>query len=183
MTQPTTTQEKLLLNARRLLWTRGYSNVSVRQIARAAEVDVALISRYFGGKLGLFQATLEGAFDDPTEHAQTTDALMDLTVTLFATTPRGDETPSPLRMILTNAHDDDVGGEVRRCVLEHFYEPLLKLLGSPSKTALFMSVLMGISVMEKTLELPDFPTPQSSEYATQLRHMMQAALTYQGNDT
>ena len=58
-----TTREKLLDAAREAMWRRGYANVGLREIARAAGVDVALISRYFGGKQGLFEATLEGAFD------------------------------------------------------------------------------------------------------------------------
>lgn len=52
------TKEKLLDAARQLFWTRGYSNVSVRDITGAAGVDAALVSRYFGGKQGLFEATL-----------------------------------------------------------------------------------------------------------------------------
>ncbi|MEM6901379.1 MAG: helix-turn-helix domain-containing protein, partial [Pseudomonadota bacterium] len=56
------TRDKLLLHARRQFWANGDSHVSLRQIASAAGVDVALISRHFGGKLGLFEATLDGAF-------------------------------------------------------------------------------------------------------------------------
>ena len=46
-------------NACKIFWSKGYSNVSVREISNAAGVDVALIARYFGSKRGLFEATLE----------------------------------------------------------------------------------------------------------------------------
>ena len=180
MTKALNTREKLLYHGRRLLWARGYSPVSLRQIAKAADVDVALISRYFGGKMGLFDATLTDAFDDPSALAESTEQLMDLMTQLFVTAPRGGETPSVVRMILSNAHDDDVGEKVRRLTHDSFYAPLLAIVGCPARTALFMSVLLGISVVEKTIKLPDYPAPSTAAYEAQLRHMMQAALSYSG---
>jgi AcrR family transcriptional regulator len=66
------TRRALLNAATQLFWEHGYSNTSLRQIAGQAKVDVALISRYFGGKLGLFKATLATGLDwhdlvDPTK--------------------------------------------------------------------------------------------------------------------
>ena len=53
------TKFKIFEEAKKLFWNYGYSNVSVRQIAKAAKVDVALIPRYYSSKLGLFKATLD----------------------------------------------------------------------------------------------------------------------------
>ena len=47
MNQGLSSRETLLVSAKALFWTRGYSNVSVREIAPEAGVDVALINRYF----------------------------------------------------------------------------------------------------------------------------------------
>ena len=63
MMKPLTTKEKILETARQLFWTRGYSNVSVRDITGAAGVDAALVSRYFGGKQGLFEAVLRASME------------------------------------------------------------------------------------------------------------------------
>ena len=41
----------------------GYQGASLRGIARDAEVDVALISHFFGSKAGLFGAVVEWPFD------------------------------------------------------------------------------------------------------------------------
>ena len=49
------TKFKIFEEAKKLFWNYGYSNVSVRQIAKAAKVDVALIPRYYLSKLGLFK--------------------------------------------------------------------------------------------------------------------------------
>lgn len=171
-----TTQEKLLLNARRFFWARGYSNVSVRQIASAAGVDVALISRYFGSKLGLFKATLEGAFewDDMTVVDQ--DDLVEAFLNLFVHAPRGGEEPSVIHMLLTNAHDQDVAEVVCSAFQGEFYDQIVAVTNSKQRAAMFISVLLGISVAEKTLHLPGIADHKSQRYKAQLRHMMHAAL-------
>lgn len=174
-----TTQEKLLHAARAAFWSWGYSNVSVRQIAKVAEVDVALISRYFGGKLGLFQATLAGAFDfGPV--AASPEALIDQFVTLFAQAPRGKGAEvSALRMVLTNAHDEAVGALVRQEFDRVYQSHIIAVIGAPRPAALFVAAVMGISVAEKTLKLQGIDEPTSSGYADQLRHMLRAALDCQ----
>ncbi|WP_088103837.1 forespore capture DNA-binding protein RefZ [Halalkalibacter urbisdiaboli] len=49
------TKEKMLDAAMRLFHTQGYHGTSVRHIAEKANVNVALVSYYFGGKKGLFE--------------------------------------------------------------------------------------------------------------------------------
>ncbi len=178
MDDQATTQGKLLQNARRLFWSRGYSNVSVRQIASAAGVDVALISRYFGSKLGLFEATLEGAFDLGGLPSLGEDALVEAFLKVFVEAPRGGDAPSTLRMLLTNAHDEDVGALVRGAFQEEFHRQILKTLGSEERAAMFIAVLLGMSVAEKTLHLPGIGAPDSSTYEAQLRYLMRAALDF-----
>jgi AcrR family transcriptional regulator len=45
--------------AKELFATRGYVGTTMRAVAAAADVDVALVSYYFGGKPGLFAAVIE----------------------------------------------------------------------------------------------------------------------------
>ena len=52
------TEARILDCAARLFAEQGYRTVTVRTIATAAGVNVALINRYFGSKLGLFDAVL-----------------------------------------------------------------------------------------------------------------------------
>jgi AcrR family transcriptional regulator len=53
-----------ILRAARAAFARdGYQGASLRGIARDAEVDVALISHFFGSKAGLFGAVVEWPFD------------------------------------------------------------------------------------------------------------------------
>ena len=52
------TKKIIFEEAKKLFWNYGYSNVTVRQIAKAAKIDVALIPRYYENKLGLFTTIL-----------------------------------------------------------------------------------------------------------------------------
>jgi AcrR family transcriptional regulator len=51
---PTETREKILASARELFAEKGYDGASLRAIARAAEVDPALVHHFFGNKEGVF---------------------------------------------------------------------------------------------------------------------------------
>src|SRR4051794_8494933 len=57
------TKDDILRSAREAFARDGYQGASLRGIARAAEVDVALISHFFGSKAGLFGAVVEWPFD------------------------------------------------------------------------------------------------------------------------
>ena len=48
----------IFTEAKKLFWTKGYSNVSLRDISKTVKLDIALISRYFGNKKKLFEETL-----------------------------------------------------------------------------------------------------------------------------
>ncbi|MDF1856732.1 TetR/AcrR family transcriptional regulator [Pseudooceanicola sp.] len=173
-----TTGEKLLQQARLQFWTRGYSNVSVRSISAAAGVDVALIARHFGSKLGLFTASLDHGYDAlslPADPAQ----LEEYVIALFSQTPRGAAAPSLIQMITSNAHDETVGPMVRDLHRTRLQEPLERLIGRADRAALFMAALIGFAVTEKTLHLAAIARPGSPAYETQLRQLIRAALRFE----
>lgn len=55
-------QAKLIETATLLFAQKGFNAVSIRELARTANVNSALISYYFGGKEGLYQEVLEEQF-------------------------------------------------------------------------------------------------------------------------
>ncbi len=59
---PTRTRERILEAARRCFARHGYSGTTVRGVAVEAGVAPNLITRYFGGKAGLFRAATAGGF-------------------------------------------------------------------------------------------------------------------------
>lgn len=51
-------RERLLREARRIFADKGFDKASTREIARAAEANIALIAYYFGDKRGLYREVL-----------------------------------------------------------------------------------------------------------------------------
>lgn len=66
---------RLLDAARKLFAEHGFESVGVREIAAEAQVDSALIHRYFGSKEALFADVLESAFANVLESAFVTDVF------------------------------------------------------------------------------------------------------------
>ena len=57
------TRLAILTSAQAMFGTRGYAESGVRDIAAQARVNPALISRYYGSKLDLFEAALAASLD------------------------------------------------------------------------------------------------------------------------
>jgi TetR/AcrR family transcriptional regulator len=83
-----------LVQAARMLFSRrGFGEVGIRELSRAAGVTPGMISYYFGGKQGLYEAMLAAVFEDLLGHArelaaqpaETTEPLEGL-VRLYAST-------------------------------------------------------------------------------------------------
>jgi AcrR family transcriptional regulator len=53
------TKERILRVAERLFAEHGYDGVSMRELAAAADAQLALLSYYFGNKLGIYRAVFE----------------------------------------------------------------------------------------------------------------------------
>ncbi|MDE2082381.1 MAG: CerR family C-terminal domain-containing protein [Burkholderiales bacterium] len=75
------TRARLLRTALALFAEQGFAPTSIRQIAAAAQVNVAAVSYYFGDKAGLYAAVFRGAPDPagdlPPEGIDTLEALYD----------------------------------------------------------------------------------------------------------
>jgi AcrR family transcriptional regulator len=61
------TKERILVAAEKLFSEQGLDGVSVREIAAAAKLDVAMINYHFGSKLGLYRAVFHRRIDQLTE--------------------------------------------------------------------------------------------------------------------
>lgn len=176
------TREALLGEARKLFWNQGYGNVSLRDITRAAGVDVALVSRYFGGKLGLFEATLDGAFYWPELLEEGAD-LMQVMVDKSTKGLHEAEEASPMKMLIMNSADPEVGPLVRASVKAQFTDPLAKALGgekAEERMAMVMAALIGSSIVRFDIQAAGLAESDEEKYGAQLRHLVMAALDYPG---
>ncbi|MEM1049191.1 MAG: TetR family transcriptional regulator [Pseudomonadota bacterium] len=181
MSQPNSTRKKLLDAARKLFWTRGYSNVSVRDITKAAGVDVALVSRYFGSKQGLFEATL--AEIAPWEALDASpDDLLAAAVASFSKPfdPEGDQA-NPFTMLLANVIDPEMGDTVRGMVQHNLADPLARKLGGSNpdeRAAMLLAILFGMALMRKNFRIDALSTKPLKEIEAQIHHLAVAALQF-----
>lgn len=178
--------------ARGLFGTQGYAGVSMRGVARAADVDPALVHHYFESKTALFLATMESPVDPAARVREVLDAG-----------PIDELGSRIVRMVLISWDPPDSRARVRvmlRGVLEHpagvraFREFLatavlapigrrLQELGVPDtvslerRTSLVGSQLLGLIMARYVLELPDVAEASVDELVEQLGPTIQRYLT------
>ncbi|MFA6571739.1 MAG: TetR/AcrR family transcriptional regulator, partial [Bacteroidota bacterium] len=58
------TKERILRSAAELIAHKGYSAVGVREIAAKADINISMISYYFGSKVGILKAIIEDYFKE-----------------------------------------------------------------------------------------------------------------------
>ena len=171
------TRDALIGAARKLFWSQGYSNVSVRDITRVAGVDAALVSRYFEGKFGLFEASLTGAFDWPELCVEGADLLAVMVDKAAKGLHEAEET-SAMKMIIMNSADPHVGALVRAHVAQFFTEPTTKMLGgenAASRMAMVTAVLIGASIVRYDIRAQGLAAADEDGYHQMLEHLVRAA--------
>ncbi len=116
---------RLTLEAARLFAARGYDGVSVRALAEAADVNVAAISYHFGGKRGLYRATLERLMEEMRPIGGPVIQRLDAAFEGEAPDRAGlaDLAAFVVRHILTTMLSGDLPAWVTRTVLREFQEP------------------------------------------------------------
>lgn len=67
--QEKNTKDIILKTATKLFAQKGYSGTSLRDIAKVADVNVALIAYYWGNKKGLYQGIINGMIETQTKYA------------------------------------------------------------------------------------------------------------------
>ena len=108
------TKNNILSASKKLFWNKGYTNVSVRKIAEEAKCDIALISRYFQNKKGLFVVLLNKEFDDLKECLQLPkDEMVNGFVDGFIDSMDLKDEITFTRMLVMNGSDPEVGSLVR----------------------------------------------------------------------
>lgn len=70
-TKEETSREKILNAATKLFAEKGFDGVSIREICKEANINICMISYYFGGKKELYQAIIDNLIERQTEYAKT----------------------------------------------------------------------------------------------------------------
>ncbi|ALG85307.1 TetR family transcriptional regulator [Gordonia phthalatica] len=155
------TRGQILDSARRHFLADGYRSVTMRQIAADADVDLALLSYYFGSKKGLFSAAVTASANPAEVIARALDGdpaqlpqrvLRDLLI-LWDDPVTG----APLKTMLANLSQDAAFADLIRQMLER--ELIARLADRLSgvdarrRAAAFCTQIAGIVVTRYLLRL------------------------------
>ncbi|MFE9769821.1 TetR/AcrR family transcriptional regulator [Streptomyces sp. NPDC005808] len=150
----------------------GYDGTSVRDIAKEAGVDAALVYRYFGSKEALFKAvTTNTALFEPLRCLPLEDVpawICDFVLNA----PSEDEVPHPVLSVLRSSSREEAVGQLRDEITEIFSECFARRLDGPDaalRAELLSSWLLGITLMRKAIRTPALASVSDSTLLTYLR--------------
>jgi AcrR family transcriptional regulator len=180
------TRQLLLTAARRRFATDGYTATSVRDIAGEAGVNVALISRYFDSKEGLFRACLIGAVDEM-KQTVTDDLTLDQMGRIIAEKLAGPlvgKHPHQLLLLLRSSGDEGAD-RIRLEILGTFSRRLAAIAGDPDSERLIRNAQvviaagLGMAIL-RSAGLEPLASSGEPELTEVLQEMIGALLTVSG---
>jgi len=180
---------QLLLDAAQVRFARdGYSATTVRDIADDAGVNVALISRYFSSKEGLFEACLTGAVDE-LGRTITPDTALDQvphTIARHLTGPfSGGKYPNRLLLMLRTSGDERADA-IRLGILRSFSERLAAAAGDADDEQLLLraqialAASFGIAILRASTALEPLASAGEQDLTGPLRSLIEALLPAPG---
>ncbi|GAA2255922.1 TetR/AcrR family transcriptional regulator [Streptomyces amakusaensis] len=136
----------------------GYKGASVRDIARDAGVDAALVYRHFGSKEALFAAvSTSTALFEPLRGLPLED-VAEWVRDIVANAPGGDEeVPHPVLSVLRSSDREEAVGRLREEITEVFTESFARRLDGPDaalRAELLSAWLLGATLMRMALRTP-----------------------------
>lgn len=178
------TRASILAAAHQRFLRESYDGVGLRDIAGDAKVDVALISRYFGGKEGLFREVLA----DETRPRLFRDAqdIADLPAFLaqIVVEDEGDDRQQRMEMfiiMLRSASSPRAGQIIRDLVQLDVLGPLTELIGGEQGElrANMLLAILTVGVLRTIMMVDGFSgdAAEVAECADRFRGLFEAALT------
>ncbi len=146
-----TTRGRILDSARKLFSHHGYDDVGMRDVGRAAGVDAALVSRYFGSKEELFAQVLRSC-GDARDWFEGDRAVFgrELAYELVYAPPEMDECKLDGLLIMLRSTGSAKAAEIiRKSAQERFYSPFINWLGGDDaelRSRLVLGILMGMAL-------------------------------------
>ncbi|MCD7780426.1 MAG: TetR/AcrR family transcriptional regulator [Candidatus Gastranaerophilales bacterium] len=120
---------KILLSATKLFALKGFDGVSIREICREADVNISMISYYFGGKNELYQAIVDEQSEKINKYTKT---FMDINQDISKLSKK--EQISLLNLLLDKLIDyfySDISNDFLSFMLKEQHNPHAKIKGTP----------------------------------------------------
>ena len=181
------TADAILAAARRQFASYGYDGTGLRAIAALADVNVALIGRYFGSKEGLFLAAvppkleIRGLLGGSMSHfGERTAAIMDMK------SGRGFD---PMTALVRAAASPACAPALRNALNRQVIAPLALRLEGPqaeARAGMILSVMAGYDMMLRVIGIAALEETASTErrhrLAAMLQHLVDEPLHMQDAD-
>ncbi|MEU6466999.1 TetR family transcriptional regulator [Streptomyces sp. NPDC046976] len=180
------TRDRILTAAREEFSAHGYDKTSVRQIAKAAGVDSALVHHYFGTKEQVFAAAVEVAFAPALAAPDTLaegppDGVGERLARFVFGVWENPTTRAPLLAILRSAVTNDTAAAVfRRLVAAQLVRRVAARLDLPDaelRAELAAAQLVGTALMRYVLKLEPLASADVEEIIARVSPVVQKHLT------
>lgn len=178
-------RERILDAARTEFAERGYDKASVRGIARAADVDPALVHHYFGTKDDIFGAAIEVSFEPallvPEILAGGPEGIGERLAGTFFRLWEDPAVRSPLLVVIRSALTNDAAADVLRSfVLRRLLERIAEGVDVPNPTLraeLAASHMIGIAMLRYVVKAEPLASVDTEEIITMVAPTIQRYLT------
>ncbi|WP_405817777.1 TetR family transcriptional regulator [Streptomyces sp. NBC_01390] len=179
-------RDRILAAAREEFAERGYEKTSVRGIAKAAEVDSALVHHYFGTKEQVFEASVEGAVG-PLLNAPGTiadgplDSVGERLARFFFGVWENPATRKALLAIVRSAVNNEVAaGAFRRLISAQLLRRVAAQLNLPDaelRAELAAAQLVGIAMLRYVIKVEPLASANPDEIIARVAPVIQTHLT------
>ncbi len=178
-------RERILQAARTEFAERGYDKTTVRGIARAADVDAALVHHYFGTKDEVFAAAIEVSFEPalviPAILGQGTDGIGERLARYFIGVWENPVSRAPLLAIIRSALTHEAAAKVLRgFVLRRLLEKIAGELDVPDpkfRAELAASHMIGIAILRYVIQVEPLASADPETIVEMVAPTLQRYLT------
>jgi AcrR family transcriptional regulator len=179
------TREAILDAARRAFAEQGYQRATIRDVARLAGVDPALVHHYFGTKQDLFVAAVRLPVN-PVEQltavlAAEPDQVGQRLVETFLSIWDHAADQSPLLALIRSAvADEQAAALLREFITEEVLGPLARRVGSPDaqlRATLAGSQLIGLAMARYIIRVEPLASTPAAQVAAVVGPTVQRYLT------
>ena len=173
------TTRAAILEAAKLVFTdKGFDQAGTREIAERAGVNIALISRYFGSKEGLFKETVIPALSVTQDQLDGADSLAGALTDMLMTKP-AEIGFDPIIAMLRSASSETVGPLLQETLDKQIIQPIARHLGAPDareRASIALMIFYGYDVLVRMMRLKAYDDPDRHALQSRLRAVFEAAL-------
>ena len=173
------TRDAILVAARKEFTKLGFENASTRRIAEDAGCNVALINRYFGSKIGLFEDVMDACIDLGPVLAGTPDEAILNLVEICLSKGEAALDFDPVLAAIRSGGTEPAKDVVRSQLGEPMVATLAAYIGgddAPQKAGVILSIVAGFDVGRRIMGVEAMQASQNAALRPHLTAAIRAVL-------